>query len=121
MESPKRLRALAVANANSGVGKTAVAVNLAAAHATAGEDPVVAVDLDPQANLTEGLSVTGATGASLYRAVESGQPVEPVTTGRPGLSVVAAGERTAPLADLSCSSCSRAEFAGLYAQPKHHT
>ena len=95
-----RLRALAVANAKGGVGKTAVASNLAAAYAAAGDRPVVAVDLDPQANLTEDLSITGATGAALYRAVVSGQSVEPVATGRPGLSVVAAGERTAQLAEL---------------------
>ena len=99
--SPSRLRALAIANAKGGVGKTAVAVNLAAAWAAAGPDPVVAVDLDPQANLTEDLGVAGDNGDAMRRAVAQGAALEPQPSGRPGLSVIAAGEHTAALAQLT--------------------
>ena len=99
--SSSRLRALAIANAKGGVGKTAVAANLAAAWAASGPEPVVAVDLDPQANLTADLAVAGDDGDSLRAAVAQGAAVEPHPSGRSNLSVVAAGEHTAALADLT--------------------
>ena len=98
--STQRLAALAIANAKGGVGKTAVAVNVAAAWAAAG-DEVVAVDLDPQANLTDDLAVAGDDGDALRSAVAEGAALNPQPTGRPGLSVITAGEHTAALAELT--------------------
>jgi chromosome partitioning protein len=68
-------RIVAVANQKGGVGKTTTAINLAASLAAAGQR-VLAVDVDPQGNLTSGLGLKGqsADAGTVYEALTSPQP-----------------------------------------------
>jgi chromosome partitioning protein len=71
-------RTIAVANQKGGVGKTTTAINLAASLAAA-ERRVLAVDCDPQGNLTSGLGrKTGEDRPSLYDVLIGGRPLEEI-------------------------------------------
>jgi len=66
---------IAVANQKGGVGKTTTVINLAACLALA-DRQILAVDVDPQANLTSGIGLKGhATDAgTIYQAITAAPP-----------------------------------------------
>lgn len=88
-------QAVAVINGKGGTGKTSVVANVAGLAAAAGYR-VLAVDLDPQGNLSRDLGYTDSVGdrpaAALMAALADRTALVPLEGIRPGLDVVAGGE-----------------------------
>ena len=79
-------RVIAIANQKGGVGKTTTAINLAASLAVA-EKHVLAIDLDPQGNLTSGFGLEKAAG--LYDTLISRAPLpSPLSTALQYLKII---------------------------------
>ena len=70
-------RVLSIANQKGGVGKTTTAINLATALAMA-EQRILAVDMDPQGNLTSGIGLKGqsAPAGTVYQALTALDPID---------------------------------------------
>lgn len=83
-------RVVAIANQKGGVGKTTTAINLAACLAAA-ERQVLLIDLDPQANATQGIGVDkNEQELTVYDAMVNDTPLEEIVqpTDMENLSVV---------------------------------
>lgn len=100
-------RVIAIANQKGGVGKTTTAINLAASLAVA-EKRVLAIDLDPQGNLTSGFGQEKASG--LYDALFSATPLpEAVSTQLQYLRIVPSDPDLAGL-EVELAASERREF-----------
>ena len=92
MASPTGCVVVAIANQKGGVGKTTTAINLGAELAARGVSCLL-IDLDPQANSTAGLGLSGHGGPTVYDVLINGQPLSDtiVDTPQAGLSLAPSG------------------------------
>jgi chromosome partitioning protein len=83
---------IAIANQKGGVGKTTTAINLGAELAARGFRCLL-VDLDPQANSTAGLGLTGRDGPTIYDVLINDEPISAVVIETPqsGLDLAPSG------------------------------
>lgn len=101
------------ATGKGGTGKTSLTSNLAVMAANRGVGRVIAIDLDPQANLATALGVQGHDGgASIFlSATGDRQTPELFETGRPNLSYIAGGSRLKQLRALAMAEGGPAKLA----------
>lgn len=99
-------RIISVVNHKGGVGKTTTVVSLGSALANLGRR-VLLVDLDPQGNLSDSLSVP-RSGRTLYEALREGKGL-PVVEVRDRLSVCPSSMDLVSM-DLELSGVSRREY-----------
>ena len=99
-------RIISIVNHKGGVGKTTSVVSLGVALSQRGRR-VLLVDLDPQRNLTDTLSVQ-SSGRSLYEALREGKDL-PIVEVRPGLSVCPSSIDLVSM-DLELSGLRRREY-----------
>jgi chromosome partitioning protein len=78
----RRPLVIAVANQKGGVGKTTTAINLGAELAAQGVHTLL-VDLDPQANATAGLGLSGRDGPTIYDVILDDTPLADVVVATP--------------------------------------
>ncbi|MFC8014089.1 ParA family protein [Streptomyces cinereoruber] len=92
-----------IANGKGGVGKTTLASNLAGLVAADG-GTVLLVDVNGQGNVGRDLGYRGTAtddeGAAFYEALRTGKPLQPVSSGRPGLDVVVGGHHIGAAPDM---------------------
>lgn len=96
------MHAIVLANAKGGVGKTTLVAQLAGLLAAAGHR-VLAIDLDPQGNLSRDLGYRD-DGEALADTLLRERPVVALTNVRPGLDVLPGGQA---LGDISAVAASR--------------
>jgi chromosome partitioning protein len=85
------MKIIVLANAKGGTGKTTVALNLSAAFASHFRKRVLAVDLDPQGNLSVGLGLDPRKiQNSSFRLLlnDAPDPLDYVISARPGLDLI---------------------------------
>ena len=99
-------RIISIVNHKGGVGKTTTVASLGVALSQLGRR-VLLVDLDPQGNLTDSLSVS-STGRTLYEALRDGKRL-PLAEVRPGLSVCPSSIDLVSM-DLELSGVPRREY-----------
>ena len=103
-------QAVAVINGKGGTGKTSVVANVAGLAAAAGYN-VLAIDLDPQGNLSRDLGYVqlagGRPAAPLMSALADRGKLAPLPGVRPNLDVIAGGEDLEDWSALASSWRSR--------------
>lgn len=108
-------QAVAVINGKGGTGKTSVVANVAGLAAAAGYS-VLAIDLDPQGNLSRDLGYARLAGerpaGPLMTALADRGALTPLASVRPNLDVVAGGEDLEDWSALASSWRSRGRQPG---------